>query len=396
MKKIISLLMSMLLIFGCSVTVISCRKNKGENKEEKTVMNMKLNPEVEFILDHDGKVISVNALNEEGNLIITAASFDGKTAEEAAKLFVSISHDLGFVISGSHGQEEIEISFSGSAEEAEQLFNSVKTKVEEYFSAENINAKLEQAEAITREELEELVTECEGHISRAEAHALSQMELIEIIYESRKETVNMHSEELKKAYYEAKAHALEQAEFEILKSKLDIISQTAVDFTLTAYDLAVKTLEDIRMSQLVSENSLYQLALADLRQVKIDYLTYREEVMSMEESARTQEMLDRLDTYGELLEAAEAKLESAGDSAEAMLNNAKLEVEKLRDQILSAIANASVKANDHLDEISAKQLQAEAAFFTSFETEYAGAIAAANTNWQNMKAELEARTSTQE
>ena len=48
---------------------------------EKRVMNMSINPSVEFVLDEEDKVITANALNEEGNLIIGAEDFVGKTAE---------------------------------------------------------------------------------------------------------------------------------------------------------------------------------------------------------------------------------------------------------------------------------------------------------------------------
>ena len=46
--------------------------------------------------------------------------------------------------------------------------------------------------------------------------------LVNEIVKSRKETREMYSQELKNAYYEAKAFALEQAKLETLKSKANI------------------------------------------------------------------------------------------------------------------------------------------------------------------------------
>ena len=70
-----------------AATGVSAFAGCAEAKEQK-VMNLSLNPEVEFVLDENDKVVSVNALNEEGNLIVSAEVFTGKTAEEAAKLLL--------------------------------------------------------------------------------------------------------------------------------------------------------------------------------------------------------------------------------------------------------------------------------------------------------------------
>jgi hypothetical protein len=92
--------------------------DKGK-ADEKTIMNVSLNPEVEFVLDSNNKVVSVNALNEEGNLVISAEAFEnveGKSAEEAAQLFVKVSAETGFLVSGtaSDGENEVEIVVANS------------------------------------------------------------------------------------------------------------------------------------------------------------------------------------------------------------------------------------------------------------------------------------------
>ena len=65
MKKILAIICSALMAFSAAAVFTAC----GKNEEAGTVMNLSLNPAVEFILDVNGKVVSVNALNEEGNLI---------------------------------------------------------------------------------------------------------------------------------------------------------------------------------------------------------------------------------------------------------------------------------------------------------------------------------------
>ena len=135
MKKITAFLCALTVVAGGAMTMVGCGGEETANGEKK-VMNVSLNPEVEFVLDEEDKVVSVNALNEEGNLIISAETFTGKSAEDAAKLFVEVSKETGFVVSGSvkAGENEINISISGDTKKAEALYNDVKAKVNEYLA----------------------------------------------------------------------------------------------------------------------------------------------------------------------------------------------------------------------------------------------------------------------
>ena len=112
-----------LLVGTCAMPFTGCF-DSCKDSESKTIMNVSLHPEVEFVLDENDKMLSVNALNEEGNMIITAEAFnniEGKTAEEAAKLFVEVSKDTGFLIEGkvNQGENEVKISLSGDTKQAE-------------------------------------------------------------------------------------------------------------------------------------------------------------------------------------------------------------------------------------------------------------------------------------
>ena len=75
----------------------------------------------------------------------------------------------------------------------------------------------------------------------------------------------MYSQQLKNAYYEAKAFALEQVELETLKGHLNTIQKLAFESLNGAYTLAVDLIETTRESMLVSENSPYQFALKSFR-----------------------------------------------------------------------------------------------------------------------------------
>lgn len=377
------------MLMGASF--VAC-KDDSANTETKTVMNVSLNPQVEFVLDANNKVLSVNALNEEGNLIISAEAFenvDGKTAEEAAALFVEVSAETGYLVSGSvkAGENEINVSFSGDTQKAKEIYNNVKNKIDEYLSEENITATLKQAAAITEAQLEALVAECAPYLEAAEVKALEYMELVETLYESRKETADMYSQQLKNAYYEAKAFALEQVELETLKGHLNTIQKLAFESLNGAYTLAVDLIETTRESMLVSENSLYQFALKSFREVKTEYLNYRNQI-SVGELEVTVEVTAQLEDYEELVAKAEEALLKAGEDANSALDELKTAMKEKYDAIIALLEEYSIKVNEYAEEISVKQTAALESFFTKFEADYADAKAAAIEGWNNMKDRL--------
>lgn len=390
MKKAMAIFGSA-LILAMGVTTVSACSDKAD---EKTVMNLSCNPSIELVLDGEDKVVSVNALNEEGNLVISAETFTGKSAEEAASLFVKVSKETGFLVSGNAnvGGNEISVSVSGDTKAAEELYGSVKEKMDEYLSAEGISAQIQQAAAITEAQLQALVAECSPHLKEAEIKALEYMELVETLYESRKETADFYSQELKNAYYEAKAFALEQAELEVLRGKLNTLSQAAFDISYKAYTGAIELIESTRKTMLVDENSIYQVALAEFRKAKIEYLKYREKAAGMASEEYTEAVEAQLKKLDKAVDTAEEALLQAGQTANAALDAAKAQVESTYQAVVAMIEKASVKASDHLEEISQKQKGAITTFTAEFESDYAAAVTAAKTGWADMKTALQDKT----
>lgn len=363
---------------------------QGESK----VMNVALNPEVEFVLNAEDKVVSVNALNEEGNLIITAAAFDnveGKTAEEAARLFVQVSQDTGFLVEGNvtSGENQIQVAFSGDTAAATELYNDVKSSIDGYLSQENITASVAQAAAITEAQLEALVAECAPYIDAAKVTAMEYSELLTTLTASRQETAEFYSQELKNAYYEAKAFAMEQAELQTLKAKLPAISQMMFDGLNTAYTSAVELLENTRMTMLVNEDSPYQVALQSFRTAKTQYLNYRNYVASLEQNQVTTQISQLLASYQTAVDNTETALLQAGQTANDALDQLKATAKQQYDAAVQMLEEASVTASAYLTEISTAQTTAQAQFFTQFETDYAAAKAAAEQQWTQMATQLQ-------
>ena len=384
MKKLTSILIVLVLVVGAVFVFTACDTSKPA-----TVMNISLNPEVEFVLDGNGKVLTVNALNEDGNLIITATVFEGKTAQQAAKLFVQVSHEMGFLVSGNAQIEnnDIEIEFSGDAEKAKALYDDVKTSIQEYFTLENIVAKIAQVETIAREELEKLVAQAQPYVERAKLQALSNMELIEELYASRKETHDMYSQELKNAYYQAKAAAMDTAKVQALKEKADTLLQKAIDSAVTSYTNALDKIEQTRMERLVSPESDYQLKLAEFRAKKIEFLQKRQELAEKQTLTETEiAVLNSLERAVDLIEDA---LETAGELANQALDALKGGVTTAYNAVISALELAQVKVSEHLDAVMQAQEEQIPLFVAQFEAKYANAVEQAKADWEAMKQQLQ-------
>ncbi|MBQ7913204.1 MAG: hypothetical protein IJ308_05660 [Clostridia bacterium] len=384
MKKTIALLGATIMTATGAFVFTGCN---SASTNEKTVMNVSLNPEVEFVLDENDKVISVNALNEEGNLILSAAVFEGKSADAAVDLFIESSAEMGFLVSGdvSLGDNQIEISFSGDQAAAEKLFNDVKDKAHAKLEEFGVQAQIQLKEGISQEDLQELVAKCAPYLDAAEVQAMEAEELIEIIYESRKETAEFYSQELKNAYYEAKAHAMEKVELDFLKSKVSDAQAILIEAAYDLYTGAVAELEQQRYDLLVSEESDYQTALANFRAAKKEYLNYRNEVANMEQDAVTDAVLEALDIYKQNLDNAEALLEEMASIANKTLDTLKATVKSAYDSFISALEAASVKVDEHIDDISKMQKDEHGKFVDDFENKHGECIDHAKQSWEDMK-----------
>ena len=396
MKKKIMALAGAALILTMGVgTFSSCKWfRKNTEEKQKTVMNVCLNPEVEFLLDGDNKVITANAINEEGNLIISSEAFDdieGKTAEEAARLFVEVSKDTGYLVQSEVqvGENELKISISGDFELATALYNTVETQVKAYLETVDIEATVEMAAAITEEQLKVLVEECAPYVDVAK---MQYAELVDTLIESRRETSEFYSQMLKEVYYEAKAFAMEQASLDVMRSKLSLLQKAAFDVCNGAYEVAVKAIEAQRYIFIVGENSAYNLALKAIQEIKIDYITTRTEVKV---GGFTAEVKLNLQDIQARVAEAEAAITKAAEAVNKILDDQLKIVETQHTAALEILAKEKIKAEENLPKIAKKRQDVQKTFFKNFERDYATAANAIEKSWSNMEEALRTTVSVQ-
>ncbi len=400
-KKVITILLSVILLVSLSLVMVACKDGDGTKKETRqtTVMNVSLNPEVEFILDVNGKVVSVNALNEEGNIVISGeVNFVGKTQDEALKAFVQVTKDNGFLVTGNASADDNQVSVSFSGDQAQKRYEEAKTALTKAFKDSGITASVESFQAFATDYLDKQIAEAMPYLEAAKIQALSYEEKIATLEESRKETAALYSEQLKQAYYDAKERAVEAAKLNYVKENANAMAKMALTAAETGYNMAITALENTRKAILLDENSAYQLALKAFRAAKVQYLNYRNYVagLSVNVSVSGATASGSVDVNLTL-----ANLDAAVDSAEKALNDAyalaeqsfaqaKTAADTAYNAIISAITSADSNCQTYLDQASQNLTTAINNFDTTFAADYKTYIDSAKTSWNNMSAELKA------
>ena len=213
-RKLFCFLTAICLLLPCALTLTACKKDDDTSK----VMNISLNPEVEFVLNKENKVVSVNALDDDGNHIVSLAfnqetaksAFEGLTAEDAMELFLDLSEENGYLITGD--EEEISIKISG---EADKLMKRVKDKAQAFCTENNLSVEI-LTDKIEKSEIVQQVKACLQEYSDSQLNSMSQEELIELLKQSRQETADLFTQELKDAYYNMRTKKISTAELEHL------------------------------------------------------------------------------------------------------------------------------------------------------------------------------------
>lgn len=391
-KKIVSFVLSACLAVPATMLLTGC-----DGHDDNTVMNVSLNPSVEFILDSNDKVVSVNAKNEEGNLILSAQAngeqFVGKDANSAVKLFASYSKEMGFLFEGNvkSGENEIKIQFSGNKGDADKLFKSIEEDLSSYLEELDVSGTLTKLDTLTKEKIQELLLECEPYLNMEQIKNWSNDEMINKIKESRDETKEFLSQELKNAYYEAKDFAVKQAKFEKVREQLNLVQQVTLDAVTKIYKGACQTLDKTREDMFVKDDSVYQVALKSFREKKVEFLNYKNYIQEKDfgdnEEAR-QQALQTLATIETALNNAETSLKTAKTTALNGIESAKNQVTTAYNTIVDEISKMGKDVNDLLDKAGDNITENIDSFETSFKENYSQYKEKAQQEWEKMKNSL--------
>lgn len=403
-KRLISIFLLCTVLLS-AISFTSCSKAKPEEGSV-TRMTVNINPDVEFIIDDQNKIVSVTALNDDGSILIAGEAFVGKTPEEAVEMMVTLASDTGYLVQGNVEASEntVKISVSGDSKYAEQLRKNVSKKANDVLKALDINGKVEKAEALKIDALRQMALSTSIY-TEDEIVAMDEGQLYKVISAGRIETALLLTEEMRNAYYSAKEYKISFAEREetarIIKELGGLYNLTHVAYktALDVYSTAISELDHFRYEMLVSPESEYQKSLNRLREAKIELLKQKNytaslEINGEEYAAATVTLRLTEENYNRMLAAYEkigADLNASLEALIAKLRQAETGLIELENTLFDE--NIEAKLQEKATEIEANLNAAKDGFFAEFESAHAEDIAAVEQSLlakkQQLKSEIE-------
>lgn len=392
-KKILSIALALLTLV-CVLSLSACGKKAP--KGTLTRITVDVNPSIELMVDDQNKVVSATALNDDGSILIAGEALVGMNAEDAAELVVSLAAKTGYIVKGSASadENEVKISVSGNTRYAKNLLSKIEKNISSFMKKNGIKGKVEKVEAAKLEALRKIALSTSLYTEK-ELAKMEEDQLYRVISAGRIETALLLTEEMREAYYEAKAHKIAFAEREetanVIKALggMNTLVYTAYKSALDTYSKAITAIDEFRYETFVSPESEYQKSLVKLRESKAELLAQKNRIAkldkgSAEYAAASASLKIKEDAY----ESALAAYEKLGEDANAALD--KLTKSMISGEALLASVESRFSENIRA-ELSAKAAEREAAvnaakasFFENFESAHKDDIKA-------MQAALEAR-----
>ena len=107
-----------------------------------TYIGLRINPEIEMVTDETGTVVSANAVNTDGEVVLSEVELEGKTAEEAVVDFTETAVDLGFM-DPEAGKDTVYVDVNGeNAEVVEKVEKTLSDKLMKFFEKKGIAGKV--------------------------------------------------------------------------------------------------------------------------------------------------------------------------------------------------------------------------------------------------------------
>lgn len=405
-RNVFSLLLCSILLIGAVLPLAACKKTDAELPPDGTYtrMTVDINPSVEFMVDDQNKVVSVTALNDDGSILIAGEAFVGKTPEEATQLVVRLATDAGYLVQGEiqatddENGQTVSITVSGNSDYAANLRESVKQNVESFLRDNHVTAAVENVAAKTLEELRALVVS-DGLFTEEEVQDMTESQLYKALAAGRIETAELLTAELREAYYRAKEHKIQFAE---RQATVDVInetgaiyqlSMTAYNTALTAYGSAITSLDELRYNLLVSPDSEYQKALANLRDAKEDLLKEKKLLLTVAvDDERYTEISASFKLSEETYNALLQTVENAGNAANTAMENAIALLRQYEDALKALEEqfpeSITEKLTAEAQAIETKINEAKDGFFAEFESAHKADIEKAENDLKAKKQKL--------
>lgn len=136
MKKLISIL---LVVALACIALASCGNAESEGT---AYISLRINPEIELIADDDGMVLYANAVNEDGEVVLSTVELEGLSVAEASAAFTDKAIELGYLDPKSNEANVYVGVECSTTEESAIVEESIEKSIGDYFKNNGINGKV--------------------------------------------------------------------------------------------------------------------------------------------------------------------------------------------------------------------------------------------------------------
>lgn len=311
-KKLIAIILSVVLVLAAlSVAIVLIVKNNNREKTAATVMTCSVNPQVQFVLNENNKVIEVTATNEDGQKLLASinADFSKLSADDAAELFITISTEAGYIDVDTTGTKvSFDLSGTMDSKDYDKLKEKIVTKVNNYFDENGIIAG---AVASVTEDLQTAFANINSNVTdftnKTKADLIAEYTAVANDLEGISYTLQTEFF----AQLDTIEGVLEDAKalFDTAKQEVDD-AQKAVDQAIEALKPTLQAALDVAKSALTSAENAYNQALETFKTQKAQLIenmkTQSESIIQgfkTEINTRIQEVKTKLDAHKTSFEA---------------------------------------------------------------------------------------------
>ena len=283
MKKRSLLLALIMMLLSFNLTIIS---GCGTAGEAVSYVNLSFNPNMEFVLDTANRVVSVNAINDDGELLFASEDFEGQRMQTVMnKIMESASKSGLFNIEDTNNVIYLNV-VNEDSEYANDLFEKVKGVCDNFCKTNGIYALALSGQL--PEEIVTLATEYNlppGHIRLIlkalelnpdltidELVTMPIVDVVKIINENFKNFGKICVNELKEDYkaerltlkvaYENSVKTLFGAEYTtlldelaLLESQIDVVEGVALDNLKIAIESKNQEINTLRLTMQTTYNA---------------------------------------------------------------------------------------------------------------------------------------------
>lgn len=367
--------------FACLVLVIICSilifSNDNVNTlKYEAIIQIDVNPSVEFVVDDSDKVLSVKGLNDDGKLILTDEEFENLSLKDAVSKLLNLEEKTNFLSETNKNVAlTLTIENKGVEEVLTNKLNQILKSTQNNLST-NIEIKFNTSKSI--EDLKDYVNSIE---IIKNVQDLQYSELIGIVRKYHEDVRTLDSIALENLYLKSKTEYFEELKENKIKelvNDLDDSYKTQIDRYNKLYLLVKETYNNLQAtyeSLYVDNNSPYKMALKDLEEVK-DEIALQEK--KVEEAINNNQdvigekiILDLLKKkYETRLKALEYQEQIASEAYEYISNELEELLKELKDvkeSLPESIKN--IKLSDIID-TEEKEKECEESIKSTFITKY--------------------------